>query len=111
MRYITFSVDHVTLTPTNFSDVEWATILKLFGLEETEEIEIKGCEISTYGIPTKSLSRCMRQRCHFCEHDHKIKGDLCNRCHHLSNFKPKKHMSPRMKWEYDMWDTKPNNPG
>lgn len=41
------------LEPEDWSEAEWATILKLFGMEEAERIKVSDYVLETYGIKKK----------------------------------------------------------
>jgi hypothetical protein len=107
MRYIEYSSGDTNgffvLELEDWSEAEWATILKLFGLSEAERIVLQDYKVQAYGIPNRKFSNLMRRRCHFCEYDQVGRRKRCDGCLRYSEFKPKKRMHPRMKWEYDMW--------
>lgn len=49
-----FAQEHVTepliLEPEDWSEDEWATILKLFGMEKADRIVLNGYTLETFGV-------------------------------------------------------------
>jgi hypothetical protein len=44
------STESLILEPEDWTEAEWATLLKLFGMEEAERIVVKDYILETYGI-------------------------------------------------------------
>ena len=44
------STEPLILEPEDWTEAEWATLLKLFGMEEAERIVVKDYILETYGI-------------------------------------------------------------
>lgn len=52
----------LVLEPEDWTDDEWKTILKLFGMVEAERIVVRDYTLEAYGVPTPNLSDCIKRQ-------------------------------------------------
>ena len=105
-------IEQLILEPCDWSEEEWKTLVKLFGMTEAERIVISNYTLEAYGTPTVAEKRAMMPirglpgKCYFCEHN---KGPLaevpaqCESCEFYGNFQVKEHMTPKQKYQYKQW--------
>ena len=52
----------LVLEPVDWTEDEWKTILKLFGMIEAERIVVRDYTLEAYGTPIPSLSDCIKRQ-------------------------------------------------
>ena len=60
MRFISYTAkEPLVLEPDDWTEAEWKTLLKLFGMKEAEVIMVHDYTMRSYGTPTDNLSKCV----------------------------------------------------
>lgn len=66
MYYFKYKEDYedcfLVLEPEDWTESEWKTILKLFGLIEAERIVLRDYTLEAYGTPVPNLSDCIKRQ-------------------------------------------------
>lgn len=110
MQHFSYSADphsQIVLAPKDWTEEEWKTILKLFGLTEAKIIVFRDYIMYAFGSPNPELwKRMLPDKCDFCAYDigpHGKGHENCKGCTGHCNFELKKRMHQRHQYEWELY--------